>query len=81
VAFNGLTDVLVVFGVDVAAVVEGDRTVPIEVGVGTDVPSVDSADGRALFMFWELPCPTAETAACTAFGSIGLIGWSGIFQC
>ena len=54
-AFDGLTDLLVVFGVDVAAVVDGDGTVPFEVGVGTDVPAVDLADGRVLFMFWEPP--------------------------
>ena len=80
-ALDGLIDVLVVFGVDVAAIVDGDGTVPVEVGVGTDVPGVDSADGRVLFMFWEPPCPTAEMAACTAFRSIGLIDSSGIFQC
>ena len=54
-AFDGLADVLVVFGVEEAAVVDGDGTVPVEVGVGTDVPGVDSADGRVLFMFWEPP--------------------------
>lgn len=54
-AFDGLADVLVVFGVDVATVVDGDGTVPVEVGVGTDVPGVHSADGRVLFMFWEPP--------------------------
>lgn len=54
-AFDGLADVLVVFGVDVAAVVDGDGTVPVEVGVGTAVPGVDSADERVLFMFWEPP--------------------------
>ena len=73
-ALDGLIDVLVVFGVDVAAILDGDRTVPVEVGVGTDVPGIDSADGRVLFMFWEPPCPTAGTAACTAFRSIGLTG-------
>ena len=59
---------------------DADGTVPVEVGVRTDVPGVVSADGRVLFMFWEPPCPTAETTACTAFGSVGLIGWSGIFN-
>ena len=42
---------------------DGDGTVPVEVGVGTDVPGVDLADGRVLFMLWGPLCPTAETAA------------------
>ena len=61
-AFDGLTDVLLVFGVDAAAVMDGDGTVPVEVGVETDVPGADADDG-VLFVFCEPPCPTMETAA------------------
>ena len=49
-AFDGLTDVLLVFGVDAPAVMDGDGTVPVEVGVETDVPGAGSEDG-VLFMF------------------------------
>ena len=54
VAFDGLTDVLLVFGVDAPAVMDGDGTVPVEVGVETDVPGAGSEDG-VLFMFWKPP--------------------------
>ena len=79
-AFDGLTDVLLAFGVDIAAIIDGDGTVSVEMGVETDVLGAGSDDG-VLFMFSEPPCPTAEMAARAAFGSVGLIGWSGIFQC
>ena len=49
-AFDGLTDVLLVFGVDAAAVMDGDGTAPVEVGVETDVPGADADDG-VLFVF------------------------------
>lgn len=49
-AFDGLSDVLLVFGVDAAAVMDGDGTVPIEVGIETDVPGAGLDDG-ILFMF------------------------------
>ena len=49
-AFDGLTDVLLVFGVDAAAVMYRDGTVPVEVVVETDVPWAGSDKG-VLFMF------------------------------